>query len=485
MLSAYYGKGCDSKELFASLKIADVSGYEQHLNQYDVIYLDIQLILDWAKSLQNLISYLEKDVITDLRNAYGTMVNPDETSLSKAIEMIYDSKDYSGKGFIFIVDEWDCIFREAKGNKEAQKEYLDFLKGLLKGKRCVKLAYMTGILPIKKYGTHSTLNMFDEYSMIFPGGLGEFFGFTESEVRTLCEKYHMPFEEAKAWYDGYLLTQISDGEEKVLSMYNPNSMVRAMLHKKFATYWNNTETYEALKIYITMGFGGKMKEAVISMLSGSDVPIDASGFQNDMTSFSSLDDVLTLLVHLGYLTYAETGDLITAQGVVSIPNKEVSAEYITTLKRTDGWNEVIQALDSSRNLLRALWDMDETAVADGIDSAHESVSILQYNDENALSYTIGLAFYSAIEYYTILRECPTGKGYADVVYIPRKLYADKPAVVIELKYDKSADGALTQIKEKHYPSALKDYHGNLLLCGINYDKASKTHQCRIERMEVI
>jgi hypothetical protein len=344
---------------------------------------------------------------------------------------------------------------------------------------------MTGILPIKKYGTHSTLNMFDEYSMISPGGLAEFFGFTEGEVQTLCARYHMPFEEAKSWYDGYLLTQPSDGGEIVLSMYNPNSVVRAMLHKKFATYWNNTETYDALKIYITMGFGGKMKEAVISMLSGSEIPIDVSGFQNDMTSFDRLDDVLTLLVHLGYLTYAEKGDFISMQGVVSIPNKEVSAEYITTLKRTDGWNEVIHALEASRNLLHSLWNMEETVVADGIDSAHESVSLLQYNDENALSYAIGLAFYSAIEYYTIFRELPTGKGYADVVYIPRKLHADKPAVVIELKYNNSADGALMQIKEKRYPSALKDYHGNLLLCGINYDKVSKMHQCRIERLEIL
>jgi hypothetical protein len=203
-----------------------------------------------------------------------------------------------------------------------------------------------------------------------------------------------------------------------------------------------------------------------------------------MTSFNNLDDVLTLLVHLGYLTYAETEDAISTQGVVSIPNKEVSAEYITALKRMDGFAQVIDAVEASRKLLQSLWNMDEAAVAEGIDRAHESVSILQYNDENALSYAIGLAFYAAMAYYTIIREMPTGKGYADVVYIPRKLHADKPAVVIELKHDKSAEGAMEQIKEKRYMAALSEYHGNLLLCGINYDKGSKAHRCKIERVEI-
>jgi hypothetical protein len=189
------------------------------------------------------------------------------------------------------------------------------------------------------------------------------------------------------------------------------------------------------------------------------------------------DDVLTLLVHLGYLTY----DFDTQE--VRIPNHEVGLEFTNAISTTD-WTEVIHAVDASRKLLQSLWNLDEAAVAAGIDRAHEGVSILQYNDENALSYTINLAFYFAMEYYTIIRELPSGKGYADVAYIPRKRYADKPAVVVELKYDKAAEGAIAQIKAKNYPAALSEYHGNLLLCGINYDKESKSHQCRIERMEV-
>jgi hypothetical protein len=224
MLAAYYSKGYDSSEMFTPLKIAGDPSYEKHLNQYDVIYLDIQLILDWAESLKNLISYLKKHVIAELKDAYDALFNPNETSLSNAINTIYGSKGYTGKGFIFIVDEWDCIFREARGNKEAQKEYLDFLKGLWKGQRCVKLVYMTGILPVKKYGTHSALNIFTEYSMTDPAPLDQFVGFMESEVKVLCNKYQMDFEETKRWYDGYCFPNAHH-------VYNPKSVVSAMLRK--------------------------------------------------------------------------------------------------------------------------------------------------------------------------------------------------------------------------------------------------------------
>ncbi|MDR0929335.1 MAG: ATP-binding protein [Oscillospiraceae bacterium] len=481
MLAAYYGRGEDTSALFTGLKIGNDPSYQDHLNRHDVIKINMQSFLSKYRNIDEMLASLQKRIIAELRISYPC-ISENEIHLDWAMEAAFASTHTS---FVVIIDEWDCIFREHKGDEASQNQYLDFLRTWLKDQAYVGLAYMTGILPIKKYGTHSALNMFDEYSMVFPGELAEFFGFTESEVRDLCIRYKMPYEEAKAWYDGYSMIRPNTEGTVALSMYNPNSVVRAMLRKQFAPYWNNTETYEALKIYIAMGFGGKMKEAVIRMLSGSSVPLDVSGFQNDMTSFNELDDALTLLVHLGYLTYAEAGNANYSQGFVSIPNKEVSAEYITSLKRTDGWSEVIRSVEASRKLLQSLWNMDETAVAEGIDRAHESVSILQYNDENALSYTIGLAFYSAIEYYTIIRELPAGKGYADVAYIPRKLYADKPAVVIELKYDKNAEGAIAQIKAKRYPSALSEYHGNLLLCGINYDRENKTHQCRIERLACI
>ena len=256
-------------------------------------------------------------------------------------------------------------------------------------------------------------------------------------------------------------------------MYSPKSVVDAMLSGIFDNYWNQTETYEALKIYIRMNYDG-LKDAVIRMLAGDKVQINTGTFSNDMTTFQGKDDVLTLLVHLGYLSYHWPDKTVT------IPNKEVSQEYINAISTMD-WKEVIQSVESSRKLLEALWNLDGEAVAKGIDQAHREISVLQYNDENSLSCTINLAFYFAREYYTVIRELPTGKGFADICFIPRKLYADKPAAVIELKWDKDAHGAISQIKEKQYVDALKDYHGNLLLVGINYDKKIKQHTCVIER----
>lgn len=332
-----------------------------------------------------------------------------------------DVFSYTKFPFVILIDEWDCLFREYKHSEEAQKKYLDFLRAWLKDQSYVALAYMTGILPVKKYGSHSALNMFTEYSMTEPGDMAPYFGFTEDEVQTLCETYQMNYEEARAWYDGYGLVQHSKDGDICYSMYSPKSVVEAMLRHKFGTYWNQTETYEALKLYIQMNLDG-LKDAVVQMLAGEKVPINTGTFANDMTSFSSKDDVLTLLVHLGYLTYDSEKE------TVAIPNKEVSQEYINAIS-TMGWHEVMDAVQASRKLLQALWNMD-----------------------------------------------------ADICYIPRKLYADKLAIVVELKWDKAAEGAIAQIKEKQYVNALKEYRGNLLLAGINYDRETKKHYCIIEKL---
>ena len=258
-------------------------------------------------------------------------------------------------------------------------------------------------------------------------------------------------------------------------MYSPKSVVDAMLSGVFDNYWNQTETYEALKSYIKLNFDG-LKDAVICMLAGEKVQINTGTFSNDMTNFQGKDDVLTLLIHLGYLSYHWPDKTVT------IPNKEVSQEYINAISTMD-WAEVTESVEASKKLLESLWNMDEKAVAEGIDKAHREISILQYNNENALSCTINLAFYFAREYYTIVRELPAGKGFADVCFVPRKIHQDKPAVIIELKWDKTAKGAISQIKEKQYGDALKDYQGNLLLVGINYDKTSKKHECVIEKVQ--
>ena len=471
MLAAYYDREADTRFLFSGLKISRDISFNENINKYDVIKINMQEFLSATQSVDEMLKLLQKRILADLRNKYPEYVT--EENLVFAMQDVFSRTKSS---FIILIDEWDCLFREYEQDKDAQKKYLDFLRFWLKDKEYIALAYMTGILPIKKYGSHSALNMFMEYSMTDPGNLAEFFGFTEEEVRELCEEYEMSFEEVKAWYDGYGLISHSRFGDKIYSIYNPKSVVEAMLRHKFGTYWNQTETYEALKVYIQMNMDG-LKDAVVKMLAGESVRINTGTFSNDMTTFATKDDVLTLLVHLGYLTYnSQTHS-------VMIPNKEVSQEYINAISTMD-WHEVIRSVENSRKLLEDLWNQDAEAVARGIESAHNEISILQYNNENSLSCTIHLAFYFAREYYAIIRELPAGKGFADVCFIPRKMFQDKPAVIIELKWDKDAEGAIAQIKKQKYVEALKDYKGNLLLVGVNYDKKSKKHSCVIEKAEI-
>ena len=376
MLAAYYDRSENTEGLFQNLAISKDRSYKENLNQYDVIKINMQEFLSMSETVEEMLQMLKDYLVSDFKEAFREIQFRDEKNL---IQVMKDVFSHTRCPFVILIDEWDCLFREYKQNKEAQKKYLDFLRAWLKDKDYVALAYMTGILPIKKYGSHSALNMFTEYSMTNPREMAEYFGFTEAEVKKLCERFHRNFEETRAWYDGYELVTV-DGEEKICySMYSPKSVVDVMLSGVFDNYWNQTETYEALKSYIKLNFDG-LKDAIIRMLAGERVQVNIGTFSNDMTSFQGKDDVLTLLIHLGYLSYHWPDKTVT------IPNKEVSQEYINAISTMD-WSEVTRSVEDSKMLLEALWNMDEKAVAAGIDKAHREISILQYNNENALSCT--------------------------------------------------------------------------------------------------
>ena len=466
MLTAYYSKGCNSENLFDSLEISKDKNYKTHLNQYNTISLNMQEFLSRTGDVKSLLLRMQKMIMRELKNEYPDVDYFDDTDLIESMQDIFNQKQIS---FIIIIDEWDCIFREYREDREAQELYLDFLRDFLKDKAYVRLAYMTGILPIKKYGTHSALNMFDEFSMIDPGPLASYVGFTEAEVQALCERYKMDMQEIKAWYDGYSF----DGE---MSVYSPRSVVSCMQYGRLENYWNRTESFEALQVYIDMNFAG-LKDDVLRMIAGESVPVNTGNFTNDMTTFRNEDDVFTLLIHLGYLAYDYENKR------VKIPNNEIRTEYVNTVSTSD-WGEVSKALKHSADTLEAIWQGREQQVAQSMKEAHFETSHIQYNDENALSYTISLALYAARNFYSVYRELPGGKGFADLVFVPRKKFPDKPALVVELKWDKSADGAIAQIKRQEYCRSLVEYKGNILLVGINYGKKTKEHQCRIESLDV-
>lgn len=465
MLAAYYSYGCNSKELFDQLEIKKCHTYEENLNKYDTIFLNIPKFLNKVNNINELGNYIEKVLAQELKEYFQTYNIPQTTDLSVIISSVSNHCNYKNKGFIFIIDEWDCVFREARENTDAQKNYLNFLRSIFKDNGDIKLVYMTGILPIKKYGSHSAINIFDEFSMTDPAMLAEYVGFTENEVINLCEESNIDSSEMRYWYDGYLF-------DENIHIYSPESVVNAITRKKFRSYWTRTETYEALKIYIDMNFNG-LKDNIIQMMGGSKIKISVDTFQNDMTTFASKDDVLTLLVHLGYLAYNYNSR------EVFIPNHEIQEEFTMAVENSH-WDEVIKSISISDSLLAATIALDEDTVAKGIDEVHmNTISVLQYNNENSLSCVISLAYYSARKDYIIYRELPAGKGFADIVFIPKKC-SDKPAIIVELKWDKTARGAIKQIKEKHYSALLEKYSGKIILAGINYNKKDKKHECILE-----
>ncbi|MBQ1940957.1 MAG: AAA family ATPase [Selenomonadaceae bacterium] len=471
MLAAYYSRGCNSEAIFKKLEIAKAASFKKYLNRYNVIRLNMQEFLSDYRNIDGMLAAISKYLLKELLKVYPGIDYMDKNRLRNVMSDIHEE---SGIQFIILIDEWDCIFREYKKDKKSQDKYLDFLRAWLKDQEYVGLVYMTGILPIKKYGTHSALNMFTEYSMTSPGELAEFFGFTDAEVKGLCTEYNWDYDELKDWYDGYELSVYKQKIEYKCSIYNPKSVTAAIEFGKCDTYWNRTETYEALKQYIQMNMDG-LKDAIVTMMAGGSVEINPDTFVNDMSTFEGRDDVMTLLIHLGYLSYN------AREKTVSIPNREVAKEYYNAVSTMD-WKNVMTAITDSKQLLQDLLDGKAELVAAGIDKAHEEIAILQYNDENSLSCVIGLAFYSAREFYQTIREMPAGRGFADIVFLPLPNHADKPAILIELKWDQEADTAIRQIHEKRYDGVLKGYEGNIILAGISYDKATKKHSCIIEKI---
>ncbi len=471
MLAAYYSKGCHSEELFAGFKISRNEFFKVHLNKYNVIFLDIQWM--YGNALEEIkrnpsvkvVSYIQEQVIAELKLEYPECVLDTDISLPSVLAKI---NALTKEQFIIIIDEWDCLFREDKNNEKLQKEYINLLRGLFKGTPSgafLKLAYITGIFPIKKYGTQSALNNFREHTMVSPRQMAEYVGFTEAEVKNLCEAHDLSYKEMQRWYDGYYF-------DKTGHVYSPNSVIEAVDNREFGNYWSRTE----LKTYIAMDFKG-LRQLIVDMLGGSGCSIDVESFQNDITSFYSADDVITLLIHMGYLAY----DNKTKK--VFIPNEEVRSVFLRAVKN-DGWNDVIKAVNKSEALLQATLAMDEKTVAQMIQEVHmQNVSSLVYNNEISLSSVIALAYYSACKDYTLIREMPTGSGFADMVFLPKRSSLN-PALILELKWDKTAKGAISQIKNKKYVSALKEYKGNILLVMISYEKKSKKHHCRIEKYEI-
>ena len=459
MLYAYYDRSSDSRELFKGLEAEKAKDYETHLNKYPTIYIDWNRFADIDN--KTVVKEAQKWIVSDLKKAYPML--EEKASLTRALSEINDK---TGDRFIMIIDEWDRLVRDV--DVDVQTEYVNFLRSMFKSNAANKiflLVYMTGILPIIKTETQSALNNFEEFSIIRPVWTAKYYGFTRGEVEELCKSHGMDMELMKHAYDGYVV-----GGEK--SMFNPYSVMMALEDGRYDSHWTRTASFTTIEPYIKID-ADSVREKIISMMNGESVLVKVSSFRNDMKNVENSDDVLTLLVHLGYLSYdPETQN-------VRIPDSEVAEEFENAIGLA-GWGEVSQAIKDSRELLDKTIKGDVRYVSEAFnDYRFEASSILKYNDENSMACAIRLAYYAAISFYKVIREMPAGKGFADMVFVPIQK-STRPAIVVELKYDKSVDTAIDQIKRKNYPKSLQGVTNKILLVGINYDKAEGKHQVVIE-----
>ncbi len=466
MLVAYFSKGADSRELFAPLKCEKNELFVRNMNQYDTIFMDIQAQFVQAKiKNQKPDLYIGKLLVKELKAEYPEIVSEDDT-IADALANIYNDTENQ---FVIIFDEWDYPIRELDEGCQERTDYIEFLRGLFKNsdaKEYVRLAYLTGIMPVVRTKGQSVVNNFVEYTMTNPMDLAQDIGFTEGEVQSLCEKFGASFDQMKEWYNGYNLNGIA--------MYNPLSVVRALSAKRFQQYWTTTGTYGDIDDLINKNFDG-LREDIIKMLSGNRIPINVSNGKNDLQAFKNKSEVITALIHLGYFAY----DADTREAYV--PNKEIQDVFYQYMENNENDN-LSQFMRISEKVLNAVIEGDSEQAAKLIQSVHNDfVSSIEYNDENSLSCTIMIALISAFAYYhQPIREFPCGKGFADIVYLPLPNHPNRPVIVVELKWDKSADAAISQIKQKQYPESLRGYAGDILLVGIDYDKKTKEHQCIIE-----
>jgi len=513
MLTAYYSFSNNPTDVFNNKKISKQKNWKKFLGKFNVIHLNMVSYFSDC-SIKKGIKKIKEVIVDEVEDTIENFKFKDKNDM---IRIFQDIQRNTNRDIVLIIDEWDCVFRENLNDEKSQKKYLKFLNKFIKDNNYIALTYMTGILPVKKYGENSAINNFLEISMTSPIWMAKYVGFTEDEIKELFKKCigdknpdtkqnnstskrqkldknnkkdkeknindelihknELSLDNIKKWYDGYKLE--NEETHELFEIYSPLSITEAFKHKVIKNYWNKTETYFVLKKYIKKNYFG-LKQDIVRLRNRKKIKINIDFYQNDMTSFTCKDDILTMLVHLGYLTY----NISTKQ--VHIPNEEVLKEFENSTQSSK-WNYIDKKLKKSEKLLKATWDCNEDKVAELIENFHNEVNNESYNSEDSLRFTLRLAYYVADEYYNEYIELDSGKGYVDISYIPIDSNSKYPALVIELKYNKNAKTAMNQIKEKQYPQKLERYQDNLLLIGIKYDKKAKRngkyykrHTCIIE-----
>lgn len=467
MICAYYSKGCDSRELFEGLKISKADSYEKYLNKLNFIAIDVASEYQNAPVKEDTIKDLQDKVRKEFQEQFPEIQFRSNETIANCILEVYNK--YNEK-FVVILDEYDCLVRNAFGT-DLFDGYLEFLNGMFKSEpvgRAISLAYITGILPVVRDRVQSKLNNFEEYTILDAAQLTEYVGFTDEEVKPLCEQYGMDFLQCKREYDGYA--------QNGFEIYNPESVVKSMLRKKFANYWGRTSTYKVITDRLQHNYKG-IKDDIVRLLSGEQIKVNVTRYMNTMTDFVTKDDVLTYLIHLGYLAYNEPDN------TCRIPNNEVRQEWFNAIENLEDYSKTDEIIKASEELLEQTILKNSDAVAAALNESHIHVtSNRNYNNENALASAVYLAYIFALNRYNVYKELTAGKGFADLVYVPVHPDGGLTPIIIELKHNGSTGKALQQIENKEYFHALDGFNGKLLFVGINYDD-DKKHQCEIREFE--
>lgn len=460
MLASYYSKNADFKDLFDKLEISKKTSYLKHLNKHNVIYITLNEVPKANCTYEEFIGRYISLMLADLKESYSDLDFNKNLSISDVFAQVHQKYN---QNFIFIIDEWDYIFNNNLFSNEDRENFLQFLKDLLKDKPYVELAYMTGVLPIAKYSSGSALNMFIEFNMLNDYSFDSYFGFTQSEVEALCKKQEkISLNELTEWYNGYYTCNS-------IKVYNPRSVSLALKQGVCQSYWTNTGPMDEISYYIENNVE-EVRNDIVQMVSGIPVNVHLEGYSAEQINLNTRDEILSAMTVYGFLSYHDE--------TLTIPNKELRMKFDYALKNHQ-MGEISKLVLKSNQMLEATLKKDTKTMEKLIEEAHDiNIPIIKYNDENSLACVITLAYLSARSKYKIIREMPSGVGFADFIFYPND--KTKPSFIIELKKKSTPEEALDQIREKRYALALKDYTGKKLAIGIGYDKELKKHRVKIE-----
>lgn len=477
MMVAFFEKGVNAKPIFDGLHISHSEYYTKYLNQYHVIFIDFSRTPRKCTTYEQYIDRIEDGINEDLMKVYPDMdIDINDSVPDVLLRITEETQDK----FIFVMDEWDAVFHMDFISEENRKQYLLFLKNLLKNQSYVECAYMTGVLPISKYSSGSELNMFVEYDMTTTNRFSEYFGFLNCEVDALFERYKkenknptIKRDDLRIWYDGYYTVS---GEK----IYNPRSIVCALADNQIRSYWTSSGPYDEIFYYVKHNIK-EIRDDLVLMISGEGIRTRIEEYAAASMELKSKSEIYSAMVVYGLLTYKD--------GRVYIPNREIMEQFNRLLLEKESLGYVYRLARESEKMLRATLQKDTKTMAEILEFAHDTESpVLSYNSEIELSSVVNLVYLAARDAYRIEREDKAGKGYVDFIFYPEQKEDD--AIILELKVNDTPEHAIAQIKEKKYQLRFlgklgekPKYTGKILAVGISYDKESKKHFCKVEELK--